>query len=95
MKTNTLNSIVASQMNNEDFINEYEQQQLLGEIAYLVKRLRKEKNLTQKQLAEMIGSTQPVIARLESGEDIKRIPSLTMLYKIAKVTNNHLHVSFV
>ena len=31
-------------------------------------RLRKERELTQSQLAEMIGVTQPLIAKMESGQ---------------------------
>ncbi|TAK34538.1 MAG: helix-turn-helix domain-containing protein [Chloroflexota bacterium] len=44
--------------------------------------------LTQKQLAERIGTTQPAIARLERGE---RWPSVETLYRLAKA----LGVAFV
>ena len=45
-------------------------------------QLRKEKNLTQKELAEVIGTSQPAIARLESGGYTKI--SLTFLRKVAE-----------
>ena len=49
---------------------------------YQVARLRMVKCLTQAQLAEMVGTRQPSIARLENGTSA---PSLSFLSKIAKV----------
>ncbi len=43
--------------------------------------LRKEKNITQKELAERIGTSQPAIARLESGSYNK--VSLSFLRRVA------------
>ncbi len=45
-------------------------------------QLRKDKNITQKQLAEKIGTSQPAIARLESGSYNK--VSLSFLRKVAE-----------
>ena len=44
-------------------------------------QFRKEKNYTQKQLADVIGSSQPAIARLESGRYNK--VSLDLLHRVA------------
>ena len=44
--------------------------------------LRKIRNLTQKQLAEQMGTSQPAIARLESGN--YRNVSLAFLRRLAK-----------
>ena len=52
------------------------------EPGYQVARLRMLRGLTQAQLAEMIGTRQPSIARLENGTSA---PSLSFLSKIAKV----------
>ncbi|WP_332648800.1 helix-turn-helix transcriptional regulator [Lysinibacillus sp. 54212] len=52
--------------------------------------LRKSKNLTQEQLAENVGITQAMVARIESGE---RDPSSSNKIKLAKffgVTVEHL-----
>ena len=49
---------------------------------YQVARLRMLRGLTQAQLAEMVGTRQPSIARLENGTSA---PSLSFLSKIAKV----------
>ena len=51
------------------------------EFGYQVARLRMVKCLTQAQLAEMVGTRQPSIARLENGTST---PSLSFLTKIAE-----------
>ena len=50
-------------------------------IAQLVYDLRTERNLTQSELAKLVGTTQPVIARLEDAD--YRGHSLKMLQRIA------------
>jgi len=51
------------------------------EPGYTVARLRLIRGLTQAQLAEMVGSRQPSIAKLENGTGA---PSLSFLTKIAE-----------
>ncbi len=51
------------------------------EPGYQVARLRMLRGLTQAQLAEMVGTRQPSIARLENGTTA---PSLSFLTKIAE-----------
>lgn len=51
------------------------------EPGYQVARLRLIRGLTQAQLAEMVGTRQPSIARLENGSST---PSLSFLSKIAE-----------
>ena len=48
---------------------------LIGELI----RARQERDITQKQLEEMSGVTQPVIARLERGTTSPNISTLTKL----------------
>jgi DNA-binding XRE family transcriptional regulator len=47
--------------------------------------------LTQAQVAKKMGTTQSVVARLESG---KRPPRMDTLERFAIATGSHLHVSF-
>ena len=49
-----------------------------------VKKYRKEKGLTQKELASLIGVTTPLLGALESKNIIQGI-SVYTLYKISKV----------
>ncbi|MGB3701342.1 MAG: helix-turn-helix transcriptional regulator [Anaerolineales bacterium] len=62
------------------------------EPGYQVARLRMQRGLTQTQLAEMVGTRQPSIARLENGSSK---PSLTFLNKIAAALNAKIEVKLV
>lgn len=55
-------------------------------------RMRKNLNLTQEQLAKLIDTRQPSIARLESGE---HYPSIESLKKIAEVLGAKLDIRFI
>ncbi len=62
------------------------------EPGYQVARMRILRGLTQAQLAEMIGTRQPSIARLENGSSN---PSLSFLNKIAVALNAKIEVKLV
>jgi DNA-binding XRE family transcriptional regulator len=61
-----------------------------AEVARTVCRLRAEARLTQSELAELVGTTQSVISRLED-EDYKG-HSLEMLHRIATALNKRMTV---
>ncbi|MFH0800297.1 MAG: helix-turn-helix transcriptional regulator [Pseudomonadota bacterium] len=71
----------------------YEEEHARTLIAIAVKTARARAMLTQACLAKKIGTTQSVIARLESGED-RRIPSLSLLARIATACKGELEVGF-
>ncbi len=71
----------------------YEQERAKSKIAMAVKAARTKAHLTQAKLAEKVGTTQSVIARLESGSD-KRIPTLPFLAQIAAACHGSLEVGF-
>ncbi len=60
----------------------FEEERIKSEISMLVKTARKKAELTQAELARRVGTSQSVIARLESGSD-SRTPSLSLLARIA------------
>jgi transcriptional regulator with XRE-family HTH domain len=64
------------QRQDADFVAE----SLELEAGYQIARLRILRGLTQAQLAEMVGTRQPSIARLENGSSV---PSLSFLERIA------------
>jgi ribosome-binding protein aMBF1 (putative translation factor) len=68
-----------------------EQDQFNMRIAQLIYNARQKAGLTQKQLAEMIGTKQQVIARLEDADYEGH--SLTMLQRIAAALGRQLEVS--
>jgi len=61
-----------------------------AEVAQMIYDLRKETGITQKELADLIGTTQSVISRLEDADYNGH--SLSMLSRIAKALNKRLTV---
>jgi transcriptional regulator with XRE-family HTH domain len=64
-----------------------------AEVARTVYELREESGLTQKELANLIGTTQSVISRLEDADYEGH--SLSMLSRIAKALNKRLKVQVI
>ncbi len=62
-------------------------------VAQAIYDLRTGAGLTQSQLAKLVGTTQPVIARLEDADYHGH--SLNMLVRIASALNKDLDVRFV
>ena len=59
---------------------------------YQIARLRIQRGLTQTQLAEMVGTRQPSIARLENGTSV---PSLSFLDRLAKALDAKIELHIV
>ena len=70
---------------------ELEDKGLEIELADDIFRARYFQNLSQQDLADKAGTTQPVIARLESG---RHTPSLRLLKRIAKALGYFVRISF-
>ena len=66
---------------------------LNAEVARLIYNARTAAGLTQAQLADLIGSKQPVIARLEDADYGGH--SLSMLQRIADALNQRIEINFV
>ena len=60
-------------------------------LASAVMDVRNRAGLTQEQLARKMGTTQPVVARLESG---RTRPSMRTLERLAQATGSRLLISF-
>jgi predicted transcriptional regulator len=91
MNTITLTDIINEQCKDEEFAKHFEREMLINEIAKMIIQLRQQAKLTQQQLAEKAGTTQPVVARLESGTD-HRMPSLELLTRLATAANAKLKI---
>jgi transcriptional regulator with XRE-family HTH domain len=76
------------QMQDPEFTAELEKL----EPGYQVARLRIKLGLTQAQLARLVGTKQPSIARLENGEGS---PSLSFLEKVAEALGAEVKVHLV
>ena len=79
-------------LKNEEVQNELKKNETEYKIIEEIITARKEKNLTQKELAELIGTRQSNISRLESGN---YNPSLEFLNKVAHAVGKKLEVKIV
>jgi len=79
-------------LKNEDVKNELKMNEAEYKIIEEIILARKEKNLTQRDLAELIGTRQSNISRLESGN---YNPSLDFLNRIALAVGKELEVRMV
>lgn len=84
--------VKAELMEDAEFKQEWEETKPFRQVASEVIRVRCEKGLTQKELAEMIGTTTSAISRLES-LNYGRV-TLSTLVKIAKALNLELDIHF-
>lgn len=75
-------------LKNPDLAKLYATEDLAYELGRKVKRIRFKNGLTQKELANLLGTKQSSIARLENGS--AGLPSLSFLQKIADVTGYYL-----
>jgi len=69
----------------------YEALEVEFALASAVIAARNRAGLTQQELARKMGTTQPVVARLESG---RTRPSMRTLERLAKATGSRLLISF-
>jgi transcriptional regulator with XRE-family HTH domain len=67
-----------------------QEERVNAEVAQTIYELRKEAELTQKELADLVGTTQSVISRLEDADYEGH--SLSMLHRIAKSLNQRIVV---
>jgi DNA-binding XRE family transcriptional regulator len=82
-KINTYNfdKLLENELKNPEFKKEFDSFEEEFTLAKEIIKLRKSNKLTQKELAEKVGTSQPAIARLESG-NYKNL-SLVFIRKVA------------
>ena len=80
----SLKSILAKELKDGEFRIAYDKKRFYLEVAHLVSELRGKAGLSQAEVAKKAGVSQPMIARLEAGDD-RRTPTLDTIYKILRV----------
>jgi ribosome-binding protein aMBF1 (putative translation factor) len=76
---------------NPKFVAAYNALEAEFALAASLIKARSEADMTQEQVAQAMGTTQAVVARLESG---KVLPSTRTLERFAKATRSRLRISF-
>lgn len=78
-------------LKNPEFKKLYEESQPEFEIAKAIIRARIQNNITQKELAKRMNTTQSVISRVEQA---RTSPSISFLKRLATALNTSLSVQF-
>ena len=86
-------AFLATHLSDANVRHHFEQRRLVHEVAIAVRSMRMGAGLTQAQLAKRIGTTQPAIARLEKGLDV-RTPRWNTLQRIATALGRQLKLKF-
>ena len=89
--TTNWTDIKASRADSDERRHGYEHAGRAIRLAFEIKALREKKGLSKRQLAELVGTTQSAIARLEGG---RISPSLPTLDRIANALDAELTVTF-
>jgi DNA-binding XRE family transcriptional regulator len=84
-----LEEVIDEHRRDPEFRRDWDRGAFAREVAVRILRYRSEHELTQSRLATVIGTTQSVIARLETGE---HAPSLQTLAKVSAATGIEFHL---
>lgn len=79
-------------LKNPNFRAEYNRLQPEFALIEAVIKARKERGLTQKEIAEKIGTKQSVVSRLEKG---RANPTVSFLKKLASALQTSLEIRFI
>ncbi len=85
----TTNQLQTEDLADPEYRAEWERTRLAHEVAMRVIAYRVEHQLTQTDLARLLGMRQPHVARLEAGE---HEPSLATLSRLARVLDMEFHI---
>lgn len=88
----TLTQFKNNQMQDTEFVEEYEAIQPELDVIRAIVNARTSQNLTQKELAERTGINQADISKLENGT---RNPSVNLLKRLADGMGMSLKIEFV
>ena len=93
-KKNSINfeKDLKKQLKNKQFKKYFDEYGKQLEVAYLIMQKRKQAKISQKELAQKIGTTQSNVARMEAGNQNL---SMITLEKIAEALKSELKVSFL
>lgn len=92
MKAMDFDRYLKKQLQRPGFRQAYEDLEEEYELAKQVIRFRLSRNLSQAQLARLVGTSQPAIARLESGNH--RNMTLGFLSRVARALNLRAEMTF-
>jgi len=84
-----LNEYISRKLQDPEIKRVYDSLSLASVIAKEIVLLRNRRNLTQRELAELVGTQQSAISRLETGMSL---PSLSFLEKVAAALGTNISI---
>ena len=91
-KLTNYEQFVVSKLRNPTFKKTLAEESLRLKVAYRILELRRGHELTQKELAKKIGTSQSVVARIEHGQENISVDRLDM---IAHVFGKHVELRLI
>jgi len=82
-KSVSLDDILAKELRNDEFRMLFDEHRFYLQIAHLITDLRSRTGISQVELAKRAGVSQPMVARLEKGDN-HRTPTFDTIYKVLK-----------
>lgn len=92
-KVRTFRSRLSEDLKDPEFKAHYQEERQALKLALKIAKLREKKGLSQQQLANLMGTSQQAISRVESG-DYEGF-TLKTLEKIAEATGTRVKIEFV
>ena len=92
-KVRTFQSRLREDIKDPEFKKHYEEEKQALTLAMKITELRENKGLSQQQLAQLMGTSQQAISRIESGK--YEGFTLKTLEKIAEATGMRVKIEFV
>ena len=89
VQSKSLNQLMAKHQKYEDFKIAYEERNFYLQVAHLVRDLRERAGFSQAEVAKKAKISQPMIARLESG-DHRRTPTIETIHRILSILGYRL-----
>ena len=85
----SLGQLITKYQKNETFKIGYDERRFYLQIAHLIHELREKAGYSQAEVAKRAKVSQPMIARLESG-DHRRTPTIETIYRILSILGYQL-----
>ena len=92
-KTVKFKDYLREELKDSEFKRAFNEEEIYASVALKIAKIRQESNLTQKELAKQLRTSQQTISRLENVRN--RSYSLRTLIEIAQALGRQLKVEFV
>ncbi len=87
----SLNEVLSRELKDDEIRLGFEERKFYLDVARIISNLRAKAGISQAQLAKAAHVSQPLIARLEKG-DQKRTPTFDLVYKVLKALGYRLDI---